>query len=496
MPYDNRWRLNRLYNLVKRFFDGIASLLGLILLTPFFGLIALLIRSESPGPVFYRSLRAGRRGKNFHMLKFRTMRECPESYSGPPVTAQDDPRVTPLGHWLRGTKLNELPQLWNVLKGEMSLVGPRPEDPQIVAQWPEEVRGELLAVRPGITSPASVLYRQEEKLLNGGDMMNDYLSNILPDKLRLDRLYLRNRSLLTDLDIIFLTLIALLPRLKRIPIPESLLIWGPLSAFASRYFSWFLADSMVAFSAVAVSGVIWRIETPLDLGVGVSFGIAVGIALLFSIINSILGLGRVSWRHARPALALDLALSSGLVTLSLFLLDWFWPSGSFLPPGMLLVSGLLAFLGFLTLRYRARLITGLATRWLHHRGRISVLGERVLIVGAGECGQLAAWLLQKSSLSSAFSIVGMVDDDPRKQNLTVDGCQVLGLTRDIPGLVEKKDIGLILFAISKVQPAEQARILSLCRQTPARLVIIPDLLQILQNYLFQPGEKVHDKSLV
>src|SRR5574341_1928576 len=147
------------------FFDLCAAFLGLLILFPVFGLLAFLIKRESPGPVFYRGPRMGRDGKVFGMLKFRTMYERPASYEGPPVTAQDDGRITPLGKWLRDTKLNELPQLWNVLIGEMSLVGPRPEDPEVAATWPEAARREILSMRPGITSPASGLYRDEEKML-------------------------------------------------------------------------------------------------------------------------------------------------------------------------------------------------------------------------------------------------------------------------------------------------------------------------------------------
>ena len=122
----------------------------------------------------------GRGGRTFRILKFRTMYETPVSYSGPKVTAHDDPRVTPLGRWLRDTKLNELPQFWNVLKGDMSLVGPRPEDPDIAQSWPAAVRDEILSVRPGITSPASVLYRNEEALLCAEDVFRQYVARAEP----------------------------------------------------------------------------------------------------------------------------------------------------------------------------------------------------------------------------------------------------------------------------------------------------------------------------
>jgi lipopolysaccharide/colanic/teichoic acid biosynthesis glycosyltransferase len=201
--------------ILKRVFDIFVSAMGLLLLSPFFVLFAILIKYDSPGPVFFRGPRLGKNGKIFNILKFRTMYERPESYQGFRITARGDDRITRLGKWLRDTKINELPQLWNVLIGEMSLVGPRPEDPKLAEVWPAEVRAEILSVRPGITSPASISYHDEEKLLSQDNLMGDYVENILPDKLRLDRLYVRHYSFLTDLDAIFWTGIVLLPRIDR-----------------------------------------------------------------------------------------------------------------------------------------------------------------------------------------------------------------------------------------------------------------------------------------
>ncbi len=250
----------------KRLFDVLASFLGLFFLWPLFLLAAVLIKRDSPGPAFFRASRTGKNGKEFQILKFRTMKDIAEAEEGPSITAQDDPRITPLGRWLRMTKLNEFPQLWNVLKGEMSLVGPRPEDPQIVSMWPAKVRRLVLSMRPGMTSPASVVYRNEEELLTGESLMDQYLNTILPDKLRLDQLYVRNNNLATDLDVIFWTLIGLLPRIKHASIPENTLFWGPLSSLFNRYFTWFMADFCVAFIAVAIAGAVWRLEYMINLG--------------------------------------------------------------------------------------------------------------------------------------------------------------------------------------------------------------------------------------
>jgi lipopolysaccharide/colanic/teichoic acid biosynthesis glycosyltransferase len=204
----------------KRLFDLIVSGLALLLLSPLFAITAIRIKRESPGPVFYRGPRLGRGGKVFHILKFRTMRETPESYNGSRITARDDERITPLGLRLRESKLNEFPQLWNVFKGEMSLVGPRPEDPQVAAHWLESVRHEICSIRPGITSPASVLYRHEEQLLTSGNVMDDYLRRIMPDKQRLDLLYVRTHSLFSDLDILLLTFISLFRSPQKRPSSE------------------------------------------------------------------------------------------------------------------------------------------------------------------------------------------------------------------------------------------------------------------------------------
>jgi lipopolysaccharide/colanic/teichoic acid biosynthesis glycosyltransferase len=220
----------------KRLFDLVVAASGLFLLCPLFILIAAWLRCDSPGPVFYRGKRVGRLGRVFYILKFRTMHDTARDNAGPRLTAQDDPRITRLGRWLRATKLNELPQLWNVLVGEMSMVGPRPEDPQLCDHWPEEVRHEVLSLRPGITSPASLLYRNEESLLHSDRLMETYFEVILPGKLRLDQRYVRCRSFWLDLDILLWTLWILFIKPRRFPGPrEDQLFSGPFTRTISRF---------------------------------------------------------------------------------------------------------------------------------------------------------------------------------------------------------------------------------------------------------------------
>lgn len=193
--------------MLKRLFDLFASGLGLLVLSPLFALIALLVRLSSPGPIFYRARRVGRGGREFTLYKFRSM-VANADRQGPGITAAGDPRVTPIGHVLRRTKLDELPQLWNVLHGDMSLVGPRPEDPRYVALYTPEQR-RVLDVRPGITSLASIEYRNEEAILRGPDWEQRYIREVMPAKLAIDLRYVQQATLLTDLLIILRTLLAL-----------------------------------------------------------------------------------------------------------------------------------------------------------------------------------------------------------------------------------------------------------------------------------------------
>lgn len=466
---------------IKRFFDILASGLGLLLLAPLFLYVARLIKNDSPGPVFYRAPRIGRNGKPFYMLKFRTMREEPLSYSGPRITANGDPRVTTLGKWLRDTKINELPQLINVFRGEMSLVGPRPEDPAILLHWPENDRKVILSVRPGVTSPASVSYRDEENRLDGSNLMGNYLEKIAPDKQRLDRLYVRHHSFMTDMDVLFWTMIVLVPRIARQPDTEGLLFGGPFSRFARPYLSWTSIDFSISMLVCITVGLMWRVSVPLNIGWEVSLLVAFVISLLFTVSNSLLGLKRVEWSRSTSEDLIGLIFSGLLVTAVSILADLKLPQIT-LPDGFLIINGIFSTVGFVIARYRLRLLTGLASRWVRARGYGT--GERVLIVGAGAGGEIASWLLRRADFRHLFRIVGYVDDSPHFQGMRFDGIPVLGTTQDISSLVAREDIGLICYAIEKISQQDQEHILGICRKSTARLVILSDVMHSMEKHFF------------
>lgn len=189
---------------MKRFFDIVSSLFGLVILSPLFLIVAIWIKIDSKGPVFYRQVRVGRENKDFYLVKFRTMRIGADKGSLVTIGGRDS-RVTRSGYWLRKFKIDELPQLLNVLKGEMSFVGPRPEVRHYVDYWtPEQMH--VLDVRPGITDPASIKFHNESELLEKSDNPESYyIHEIMQEKIGMYLEYVANASFFKDLKIIFKT---------------------------------------------------------------------------------------------------------------------------------------------------------------------------------------------------------------------------------------------------------------------------------------------------
>ena len=193
---------------LKRSCDVVMSSIGLLLLSPFLAAVALLIKMDSHGPVFFRQERIGQGLRKFKIFKFRTMVEHAPQMGGA-LTIGDDPRITRIGRFLRRSKIDELPQLINVLRGEMTLVGPRPEVPRYVNLFRRDYE-EILRVRPGITDLASLKYRDESPLLAVADPEQEYVRAILPDKIALAKEYVRQSSFFFDLSLMVKTVARIL----------------------------------------------------------------------------------------------------------------------------------------------------------------------------------------------------------------------------------------------------------------------------------------------
>lgn len=191
--------------MLKRAFDFTAALIGLIILSPYFLVVSILIKLDSRGPIFYGGKRIGQGGRVFTMYKFRTMVTDAEK-RGPSVTYDGDPRITRMGHILRNARLDEFPQLWNVLKGDMSVVGPRPESVYYFERYTPKQK-EIFQVKPGMTGVTQIHFRHEEDLLTDPvNLDRDYLEKVLPPKVALDLDYIHSQSFWMDLSLIFETL--------------------------------------------------------------------------------------------------------------------------------------------------------------------------------------------------------------------------------------------------------------------------------------------------
>jgi FlaA1/EpsC-like NDP-sugar epimerase len=309
------------------------------------------------------------------------------------------------------------------------------------------------------------------------------MRQILPDKLRLDQLYVRNFSILSDLDVIFVTIVALLPLIRRVKFKERTFFSGIFYRFYHWILSWFMVDIFVTMLMVGLSGIVWRISTVINLGAGTYLLVALGMALLISLINTLLGLHKIRWATASPTYVLDIGFSIGITCAILWAMNRFIVTEPWIPFSMFWLIGVMTFIGLVAVRYRERLFTGLANRWLILRGTSMAIGERVLIVGAGDLGEMAVWLLSRSSFKDVFGVVGIVDDDLKKHGLRINGYLVLGSTEEIPQIVEKYDIGLVIFAISKLSPSRRKQVLELCYSTKAQTLEIPDLVKVLNTSL-------------
>jgi FlaA1/EpsC-like NDP-sugar epimerase len=246
-------------------------------------------------------------------------------------------------------------------------------------------------------------------------------------------------------------------------------------------------DFLVAFISVGIVGVTWRATGPINLGLPRAIFFAVETALAFGVINSLLGLNSVVWSRAVPEDIFGIILSSGIVIMLIGIFHYFIVPMAELPGPMLLFIGMASTVGFVVARYRWRLLADFSAFWSSRRNTFSV-GERVLIVGAGQGNEFASWLLRRDIFRHAFAVIGIVDDDPLKQGMRFDGAWVIGTTADIPFIVKKNDIGLIMLAISNISSEEHKRIMEACISANVRLLLVSDMMRALQLWLTKSGK--------
>jgi FlaA1/EpsC-like NDP-sugar epimerase/lipopolysaccharide/colanic/teichoic acid biosynthesis glycosyltransferase len=496
---------------VKRFGDVVVAALLLLMLSPVLAIIAALIRVDEPGPVIHRGLRTGQGGRPFTVLKFRSMTLAPMPRQE--ITVSNDPRVTRIGRFLRASKLDELPQLFNVLRGEMSLVGPRPESPHYTAYYTPEQQ-QVLSVRPGITGAAQIYFPHEEELLNGPDPEQLYITLVMPAKLAIDLEYVRYWSLWLDLKLIFLTLVAIVhpvapPPLRSQPAPATQhhrlegTNGGTMSLNnrpgfssppaeelqgAARLRAWVayhvirrireygfvvVLDVFLVTAAFELATVLRFVNTPyLTSQLRMQFLPNLLAAVIYAVFAYLFGLQRRLWRYASIKDGLALIPPLGIMLVILGALDLIHtPNGRLYPISIGIGGTLFAFLLLGTARVLPRIIY--TSQVVPPAGQTT----RVLIVGAGQAGAaLGARFLVNNR--QGYRLINFLDDDSSKWYRRIHGVRILGPIETLPELVEKEQIDLIAIALPAAGAERIGQIIALCQQTSASVKILQGLDQM------------------
>ncbi len=443
-------------NLSKRIFDLFWAIAGLFVLWPVFLIIALLIKLDNGGPVFFRQERVGHRGRPFWMWKFRTM-VVDAAQLGIPLTVEKDQRITKIGHTLRRYKLDELPQLINVLKGELSLVGPRPEVAKYVFLYTDE-QHRVLDLMPGITDPASIKYENENAILaKSADPEDTYIREIMPDKIRINLDYGQNQSILNDISIITRTIF-------------------PFSR--NRHFYLMIAlDGFIIFVSYITAYLLrFDMQIPGDEWMRIwrtlPFVIPVKLGLFF-----LFGLYRGMWRYTSLLDFLDVfkaAVSSSLVVVLLIVLGYRFEGFA---RSVYIIDCFLTlfFVGGVRGMIRIAFAGRLPTFWTFRKYK-DPAAKKLLIVGAGDAGEKAVREIMENP-GLKLDPVAFLDDDPSRQWKTIHGIPVVGRVDDADRIPLEFDE--ILIAIPTAKGDQIRKIVAACEKTGKRYRTLPSMGELM-----------------
>jgi lipopolysaccharide/colanic/teichoic acid biosynthesis glycosyltransferase len=427
------------YLALKRLFDVVFAGLGIVVLLPFGLLIGLSIKLADWGPVFYAQTRIGQGGRPFRIRKFRSMVVNAEAL-GLPVTQGEDRRITRVGRWLRKTKLDELPQLWNVLVGEMSFVGPRPEVPRYVERYTAAQR-EILQYKPGITDMATMLFRNEESLLRGtADVEQFYIRYCLPKKIELNRQYAARAGMVQDVWIILQTL--------------------------CPYWLGLLALYAIVLTAGLGLAYLLRFDFQLATRDREEFA----RALLWMIVPQ---MGLLFWRGQFRGLMSYFSLPElrqtgtalGLAFLVQLVLGQILPAG-FLPGrSIVILDFILSLAGVCSVRLFFRV---LRERYARSKPAVETAPWRVAIIGAGETATRLALELGAND-GAARRVVAFFDDDPRTWRRRPHDIPVVGMPECLLNAEWRNQIDEVIVALSQENPARLQEIGVLLKDLPLKI---------------------------
>jgi len=409
---------------------------------------------------------------------------------GPAVTVANDRRVTHTGRLLRSTKLDELPQLINVLKGDMALVGPRPEDPRYVDLEDADHR-RILSVRPGITGPTALAFSNEESLLTGNDPEATYRTEVLPTKLAMDLHYLEYRSFLQDLIILLKTLGTVLPR--------QLVLVRRLSNLIRRRVPWVVIDVPVSVAAFGTAILFHAVDVSardVMIALRTYAWVLVVVASVYPVMNYLWALHRRTWRFATAAEVIPVLASCATSTVALAIADVMIGTrlGPAVPLTVVVLGGFLTFFGFVLARYRWRIVRGLIG-WMPLNHPLTQSPQRVLIYGAEDSGQLLAWHLKTQRNGWRYEIVGFLDDDHQKRNMRIHGYKILGDRSQLETIIDRERVDLIVLAM-KATGGQVRSILSAVQRTPVQVKVAPNMLEWMSEKATSPLREVTAEDLL
>jgi FlaA1/EpsC-like NDP-sugar epimerase/lipopolysaccharide/colanic/teichoic acid biosynthesis glycosyltransferase len=489
----------------KRCFDLLGASFGLFLISPLLVLVAIAVKLSSRGPALFRQVRVGRFGRPFRIFKFRSMRIGGEP--GPQLTASGDPRVTPLGAWLRRTKIDELPQLFNVVIGDMSLVGPRPEVPEFTCYYTQLQRG-VLKIRPGMTGPSANLY-EEELLAGREDRETFYVRTVIQEKLEIDLNYCHNLTLRADLSILYQTFVKLLMRVharyKRTPHAggyafgihavnqrrDGIVCGNRNPAGRPMLKSQWLYTSVnqmildgCAFALSAWLAYIIRFDG--QLGRLESRQLVFGVPMLAAVrllVHHKSGIYRQVWKFISFSDVLEITNSIALVSAVLLSARFisaaygfssFWAS---IPISVIILEGFLSLSTSIGIRSLRRVL------YARERQAEAAAGNappsRVFLYGAGRAGIMLRKELETNN--HLFDVVGFIDDDPRKVGSVISKIRVVGNGEQLAQLVEKYKVDEVIISMATASRMTLSLTLAKCRRANVSAKIIPSLREIISG---------------
>jgi len=457
----------------KHAFDFLLAAVGVLSLLPLLGLIAILVKLDSPGPVFFRQRRVGQGGKPFAIFKFRTMVDG-AYLMGSRLTTKRDPRITRLGAILRWSKIDELPQLFNVLRGEMSFIGPRPEDPFFVDFYNRDQR-QVLSLRPGILGPSQIQGRDEVEEYPEGikDTERFYLEHILPPKLERDLAYARHATFLGDMRILLIGM------------------WITVrGAFRLKYF--------------------WRRRRRIAL-MGFDIGLALAayvLALTFAV-NPEIGVGKYAWETAmivavvRPPLLVYFGCYHSILTyFSLWDIVALFKAATV---GSIAVAGLTYFLGgqehprsVFVLEWALLLFLLIGSRYLLRAWTRRATGDgerqrnKVIVAGAGLGGEhLSRALIEDPK--STYLPVGFIDAAQERWGSRIHGVKVLGGTSELPLALSASGVRAVFVCLSDLPEDAAHEIVEICAKAGVECRMLPALVEMLStdSYAMDGARWVH-----